>query len=144
MKMAIIRRQRAFDRKMPIGYMNPLTSGQGVTEPMRNPIGLYSSEHTTNGMTPKNDIYNYKHKLEMVKRKLKNATISERNKELISQFDCVCFMDGLSKPRRIKLISTLIILAESYLKKDFDAATRKDMGAATLHESYQTTRFADF
>ncbi len=74
-------------------------------------------------MTPKNDIYDYKHKLEMVKRKLKNATISERNKELISQFDSVCFMDGLSKPRRIKLISTLIILAEKYLKKDFDAAS---------------------
>lgn len=78
-------------------------------------------------MTPKNDIYDYKHKLEMAKKKLRNANISEKNKEFISQFDSFCFLDGLSKPRRIKLISTLIILAESYLKKDFDTATRGDI-----------------
>ena len=125
--MAIIRRQRALQHKTPVSNMKPLTSGQGVKEPMRNPIALYSSAHSTNGMTPKNDIYDYKHKLEMAKKKLRNANISEKNKEFISQFDSFCFLDGLSKPRRIKLISTLIILAESYLKKDFDTATRGDI-----------------
>ena len=78
-------------------------------------------------MTPRNDIYNYSHKLDMVKKRLKNAPISDRNRELIEQFDRACFMEGLSKPRRIKLISTLIILAEKYLKKDFDTATREDI-----------------
>jgi hypothetical protein len=77
-------------------------------------------------VTPRNDIYNYSHKLEMVK-KLENAPISDRNRELIEQFDRVCFMESLSKPRRIKLISTLIILAKKYLKKDFDAATKEDI-----------------
>ena len=78
-------------------------------------------------MTPRNDIYNYKHKLDLTKKKLENAPISDRNRELIEQFDRACFMEGLSKPRRIKLISVLIILAEKYLKKDFDAATKDDI-----------------
>ena len=78
-------------------------------------------------MTPKNDIYNYSHQLERVKKKLENAPISDRNRELIEQFDRACFMEELSKPRRIKLISTLIILAEKYVKKDFDAAIREDI-----------------
>ena len=78
-------------------------------------------------MTPKNDIYNYSHQLERVKKKLENAPISDRNRELIEQFDRACFMEGLSKPRRIKLISTLIILAEKYVKKDFDTAIREDI-----------------
>ena len=78
-------------------------------------------------MTPRNDIYNYTHKLEVAKKKLENAPISDRNRELIQQFDRSCSMEGLSKPRRIKLISTLIILASKYLKKDFDAATKEDV-----------------
>jgi len=80
-------------------------------------------------VTPRNDIYNYNysHKLEMVKKKLENAPISDRNRELIEQFNRACFMEGLGKPRRIKLISTLIILAEKYLKKDFDVANRSEI-----------------
>ncbi|MBD3184978.1 tyrosine-type recombinase/integrase [Candidatus Poribacteria bacterium] len=78
-------------------------------------------------MTPKNDIYNYKHKLDMAKKKLEKADISDKNRELIEQFDRACFMEGLSKPRRLKLIGTLIILAEKYLRSDFDAATKEDI-----------------
>lgn len=78
-------------------------------------------------MTPKNDIYDYNHKLDVIRQRLEKAPISERNKELIGMFDRACFMEGLSKPRRIKLISGLIMLAKVYLRKDFDQATKEDL-----------------
>ena len=78
-------------------------------------------------MNPRKDIYNYKVRLEGVKRRLEKATISRRNKELISKFDRACFIEGLSKPRRIKLMGSLIILAEEYLRKDFDNATKEEL-----------------
>ena len=36
-------------------------------------------------------------------------------------------MEALSKPRRIKLIGSLIILAKDYVKKDFNKATKEDL-----------------
>jgi integrase/recombinase XerD len=81
----------------------------------------------TGCMIHQNDIYNYTHKLDVAKDKLKNATISDRNRDFITRFDSACFMEGLGKPRRIKIISTLIILAESYIRKDFDTVTREDI-----------------
>jgi len=78
-------------------------------------------------MTPKKDIYRYNQKIESIKKKLEKASISENNKELIKEFDRACFMEALSKPRRIKLIGSLIILAKDYLKKDFNKATKEDL-----------------
>jgi len=78
-------------------------------------------------MNPKNDIHNYNLSLEQVKKRLELSTISKRNKELINLFDRACFMEALSKPRRIKLMGSLIILGRDYLKKDFDKATKEDL-----------------
>ena len=78
-------------------------------------------------MKPKKDIYDYSRRLEAATRKLEKSAISERNKEFIREFDRACFMEALSKPRRIKLIGSLIILARDYLKKDFDKASKDDL-----------------
>ncbi len=78
-------------------------------------------------MKPKNDIYNHNRRLERTKRRLEKASISQRSKDLIRQFDRACFIEGLGKPRRIKLIGSLVILAADYVKKDMDAATKEDL-----------------
>jgi integrase len=78
-------------------------------------------------MKPQKDIYNHSQQLESIRKTLDNAAISARNQELIKEFDRACFMEALSKPRRIKLISTLVILARDYLRKDFDKATKDDL-----------------
>ena len=82
---------------------------------------------STGPMKPTKDIYGYTHKLDVVKDKLRKANISQKNRELIERFDSACFMDSLSKPRRIKLIGTLIILAEKYIRKDFDSVAKDDI-----------------
>jgi integrase/recombinase XerD len=72
------------------------------------------------------DIYDYTRKLEGAQRKLNASATSNRNKDLIREFDRACFLEALSKPRRIKLIGSLTILAE-LLKKDFDEASKDDL-----------------
>lgn len=78
-------------------------------------------------MDPKKDIHDYNKRLELLKKRFEKSNISEKNKELITRFDRACFMEGLSKPRRIKLSESLLILAKNYLKKDFDSATKEDI-----------------
>ena len=76
-------------------------------------------------MKPKNDIYDHDHRLERLQQRLSSEPISQRNRELIGKFDRACFMEALSKSRRVKVIGTLMILAKNYLRKDFDKATRE-------------------
>lgn len=78
-------------------------------------------------MPPKNDIHNYALKLETVHRRLETAPISDTNRRFIKEFDRACFLEGIGKPRRIKLIETLVILAAKYLQRNFDLATRDDI-----------------
>jgi len=72
-------------------------------------------------MKPKKDIYNFSRQLKRYEQALAESEITERNKDLIRDFDRTCFIDGLSKPRRIKLMGSLTILAR-LLGKDFDQA----------------------
>lgn len=78
-------------------------------------------------MTPTKDIHNYGTRYESALRQLKKSPISKRNKSLILDFDRACFLEGLSKPRRIRLIGGLLMLSKAYLDKDFDNATEKDI-----------------
>lgn len=78
-------------------------------------------------MTPKLDIHNYDKKYSSAVAALENSSISKRNKNLIMDFDNACVVEGLSKPRRIKLIGTLALIARNYLKKDIDRATKEDL-----------------
>ena len=83
-------------------------------------------------MKPARDLYNYKDRLERILHKLDTAPISQSNKELISLFNRTCFLEGLSIPRRLKLIGGLIMLAQDYIKKDFDKVTKQDLKDAVM------------
>jgi integrase len=78
-------------------------------------------------MKPKNDIYKHNQRLEQLKSRLQRESISDTNKESIVRFDRACFMEALSKSRRIKIITILLILARDYVKKDFNKATKEDL-----------------
>ncbi len=76
--------------------------------------------------TVKIDIHNYDKQYESTKRSVRNADISKRNKGLILDFERTCFLkEALSKPRRIKLMGALIILARDYAHCDFDKMDKK-------------------
>lgn len=83
-------------------------------------------------MKPQKDIYGHDLRYEKTKKHLERAKISLKNKELILEFDEVCSLEKLSKSRKIKIISYLIILARDYLKKDFDKAGKEDLKAVVL------------
>lgn len=83
-------------------------------------------------MKPKKDIYNYEYKYRRAIDNLEKAGISQKNKNLISEFDKVCSVEGLSKPRKIKVIGTLVLVAKNYIKNDFDKATKEDLIDAVL------------
>lgn len=83
-------------------------------------------------MKPERDIHNYGKQYENMKHLLEKSSISARNKKLILDFDKTCILEGLSKPRRIKIISILNLLAKNYLKKDFDKVTKEELKDAVL------------
>jgi site-specific recombinase XerD len=77
-------------------------------------------------MTLGRDIHNYDKRYENVKILVEKSDISTRNKNLILKFDNTGILEGLSKPRRIKLMGTLVLLAKR-LKEDFDKATERQL-----------------
>jgi len=82
-------------------------------------------------MTPERDIHNYSKRYENVRKLVEKSDISTRSKNLILKFDNNCSLEGLSKPRRIKLIGTLVLIAKR-LKKDFDKTTESDLKKVIL------------
>ena len=72
------------------------------------------------------DIHNFDLKYKRIKKRLEESDISPRNKRFIKDFDNCCLLEGLSKPRRIKLLSTVLIIAKK-LGKDFDKTIKKDL-----------------
>ncbi len=83
-------------------------------------------------MTPQLDIHNYPLKYKRAKEAVERASISPINKSLIKQFEQTCTLEGLSIPRRLKLMGSLIIIARDYLKKDFRKATKQDIKDVVL------------
>ena len=73
------------------------------------------------------DIYGLAVRLDRAIIKLDKSSISQRNKDLINEFNRASFIEGLSKSRRTKIIGRLRIIAEDYLKKDFDKATKDEL-----------------
>ena len=71
------------------------------------------------------DIHNYLGRLVAAKRRLHNP-LSERNRELILEFEKKLISKGLSTPRIEKYVETLTKIGE-ILGKDFDAATKRDI-----------------
>ena len=72
------------------------------------------------------DIYNMERKYESALILLNSAKISERNKELILKFCEDLMIDGISKARIVKYLSSLKCLSEM-LQKDFDKLKKEDV-----------------
>lgn len=117
---------------MPKTLTSCLKSAAGIKQQVQVPKDLYSFRLSTSCMEPKKSIHDYSKKYEGSLKRLSTASISETNKKIIKKFDRACFIEGLSKPRRIKIIFSLIILAEKYLPVDFDKATKDDLKDAVL------------
>ena len=72
------------------------------------------------------DIHQYEKGYQSMKQSVQDAPISESNRQLILDFERACFLkESLSKPRRIKLMGCLKILAKDYIKQDFDTLDKK-------------------
>lgn len=72
------------------------------------------------------DIHNYDRQYMYAKAAVERSKISDRNKELILEFERLCFLkEATSKPRRIKHMESLRLLAERYISSDFDKIDKK-------------------
>ena len=109
---------------------NRSTSRRGPAQ-LGNILQLYKPYWTTiSCMTPEGDIHNYGQRYEGTAKKIRQSSISLRNKELILEFDKTCLLESLSIPRRVSVMDKLYMLALIYLKKDFDRATIEDVKRA--------------
>lgn len=72
------------------------------------------------------DIYSHKKQLEVAIKSIGNLDISNKNKELMMEFDKNCIIRGLTKSRRLKYLNTLKVIAK-IIKKDFDKADKQDI-----------------
>lgn len=72
------------------------------------------------------DVQLFDKQLEYFLNTLKKSEISERNKEIILDFDKDAVIKGLGKPRRIRYLSGLNAIAK-VIKKDFDKTNKDDI-----------------
>ena len=88
----------------------------------------------------KGDIHNLNHNLEIRLKKLKNSSLSDRNKELILEFHNYCFAEGLSISRVLRYIYCLDKVCQ-WLDKDLDKVEKKDM--VSLIQRIERSSYAD-
>jgi len=72
------------------------------------------------------EIYNYDGRIEHILRKIKDSSISKKNKSLILDFHRNRLSCGLSKVRQYKYLYTLERITR-VLKKDFESVTKDDI-----------------
>lgn len=87
----------------------------------------------TSCMSPKRvDIHNYDEGYIASLNYLERAEIPKQDKNLIRKFNDICGLEKLSKPRRMKLINSLVLFRINYLNVDFKKATRNDLQKSIL------------
>ncbi len=64
------------------------------------------------------DIHSYDKAYVGILDRLKRSEISDNNKNLIKKFDDHCVLEKLSIPRRLKIIHTLTLVAETLKKEE--------------------------
>jgi integrase len=77
-------------------------------------------------MTHKIDIHDYDKRYRNAKNFVERAQISQKDRDLIIQFERSCRLEGLSLSRRIRIMGTLVMFAR-LLSADFDKATKGDL-----------------
>ena len=83
------------------------------------------------------DIHHYEQKLVLARKKVQECDISDANKQNILLFEQSLLAEGLSKPRIIKYLCYLRLLA-ILLAKDFASATRDDLQHIIVHVNQQS------
>jgi len=72
------------------------------------------------------DIHNYDKNYEYTKNYLKRVDMPERSRQLILDFERACFLkESLSKPRLIRIMQALGIIARKYASDDFDRMDKR-------------------
>jgi len=73
-------------------------------------------------------IHNYDRSLGTMLQRIQDSDIPEINKKLITEFDkAMLLLENLSKPRRLKLVGTMFIIARDYLKKPLNEVTKDEI-----------------
>lgn len=72
------------------------------------------------------DIHEYDKRFECMVKQIKKSELSERNKELIFKFYEDKTLDNVGKPRLIRCMEMLRVIAKE-MKKDFDKVTKDDI-----------------
>lgn len=72
------------------------------------------------------DLYNYDKKIDRAERLILEASYSEKNKELIFEFENIIFAEGLSRARVLKYLSSLHNLSQ-WFDKPFPDITKVDV-----------------
>ncbi|GAF89381.1 unnamed protein product, partial [marine sediment metagenome] len=85
----------------------------------------------TSCMNPKLDIHDYEKRYKSSLCTLEKSEISNKNKELIQNFDRACALENLSISRRIRIIGTLNTISK-FLDVDFDKASKDDLKNVVL------------
>lgn len=74
------------------------------------------------------DIHQYDRRLSLLLDRIKNSNLTDDNKKLLFDFDsAMLLLENLGKPRRIKLLGTMFILATTFLHKDLRKADVEDI-----------------
>ncbi len=71
-------------------------------------------------------IYNHKESLESLEDRIRNATYSEKNRQLLLRYEDYLFAEGLSDARILKYMGQLNRIASKF-NTDFDTATKDDI-----------------
>ncbi len=75
-----------------------------------------------------NDIHAYDHQLEMLVSRIKTSELSEENKKLLLDYDrSMLLVEGLGKPRRLRLLSLIFLTTTTYFRKELRTVTVDDI-----------------
>ena len=78
------------------------------------------------------DIHGYERWIERAYRQVRRSSIPAVNKQLILDFDQACVLEGLSVPRRAKLLRHMIDVSKEFLPIPFRRATKRDLQEAVV------------
>ena len=89
------------------------------------------------GCNPMNDLHGYAKRVEVYLAKIRQSSLSEKNKELIERFVNECYSEGLTNGRIQKYLYHLYYIA-LMLGKDFNLSTSDDLKTVVRQIDYRS------
>jgi len=73
-------------------------------------------------------IHNYEKTLNTLTQRIRDSKLSEKNKRALMSYDrALLLIEGLSKPRRIRLLGTIFLLARTYFRGDLSQVVEEQI-----------------